>query len=112
LTPRLPLRVTPRASRQIREASAWWDLNRRAAPDAFREALKSAFDLISTQPKIGAVASNVRLPGTRRIHLSKVRYYLYYRVLSEPKAVEVLALAYQQIPQPRFIESWVSSLSR
>jgi hypothetical protein len=47
---------------------------------------------MSTQPNIGAIATNVRLPGTRRVHLSKVRYHLYYRVLREPKAVEVLAL--------------------
>ncbi|MFL6235726.1 MAG: type II toxin-antitoxin system RelE/ParE family toxin [Thermoanaerobaculia bacterium] len=102
MTAQLPLRITPRASRQIREASTWWDLNRRAAPDAFREALESAFELISTQPNIGALATNVRSPGTRRIHLSRVRYYLYYRIRNNPAAVEVLAIWHtSRYPDPR-----------
>jgi len=33
---------------------------------------------------------NVKLEGIRRLHLARIRYYLYYRVASEP-AVEVLA---------------------
>jgi plasmid stabilization system protein ParE len=93
LSARLPLQFTRRALREIREVSDWWDLNRPAAPEAFREALEKAFQLISTQPNIGAVAANVRNRGARRILLSRVQYYLYYRVQSVPKAaVEVLAL--------------------
>lgn len=89
---RLPLQVTRRAAREIRAASEWWDENRPAAPDAFRDAIDKAFELIRTQPNLGTVATNVRLPGVRRIHLSKVRYYLYYRLKTRPKAVEVVAL--------------------
>jgi plasmid stabilization system protein ParE len=92
LSSRLPLQVTRRAAREIRVASAWWDENRPAARDAFREAIDNAFDLICTQPNLGAVATNVKLPGVRRILLSKVRYYLYYRVKSKPLAVEVVAI--------------------
>jgi plasmid stabilization system protein ParE len=91
LTWRLPLSVTRRAAREIREASAWWDANRPAAPEAFRQAIVTAFELISTQPRIGARASNPRLQGVRRIHLAQVHYYLYYRVRSS-KTVDVLAL--------------------
>ena len=89
---RLPLRFTRRAAREIREASEWWDLNRPLAPEAFREAVEQTFELISTQPSIGAIATNVRLSRVRRIHMSRVRYYLYYRVKDKPKAIEVLAL--------------------
>jgi plasmid stabilization system protein ParE len=92
LSPPLPLRVTRRAAREIRTASEWWDENRPAAPEAFQDAIEQAFELISTHPKVGAVATNVRLHGLRRILLSRVRYYLYYRVKSKPHAVEVLAL--------------------
>ena len=92
MSPRLPLQVTRRAAREIREASEWWDLNRPAAPEAFREAIEKAFDLLCSQPKIGALATNVRLSGIRRVHLSRVRYYLYYRVKNNPKCVEVLTL--------------------
>jgi plasmid stabilization system protein ParE len=86
------LQVTRRAAREIRAASTWWDENRPAAPDAFREAVEKAFELISTQPEIGAMATNVKLPGVRRILLSRIRYYLYYRVKSKPHAVEVVAI--------------------
>lgn len=90
---RLPLQVTRRAAREIRVASKWWDENRPAAPDAFRDAIDKAFELIRTQPDIGAVATNVRLPRVRRILLSKVQYYLYYRAKGAPHpAVEVLAI--------------------
>lgn len=85
----LPLRVTHRAAREISEASAWWAANRSEAPGAFREELERAFDLLATYPGVGARALNARLPGVRRIHLSKVRHHLYYRVSSE--AVEILA---------------------
>jgi plasmid stabilization system protein ParE len=92
LSARLPLHVTRRAAREIQTASEWWDENRPAAPDAFRDALDKAFELIRVQPKAGAVATNVKLSGVRRILLSQIRYYLYYRVKSTPHAVEVVAL--------------------
>jgi plasmid stabilization system protein ParE len=63
-----------------------------AAPDAFREAIDKTFELICTQPNVGTVATNIKLPGVRRILLSKVQHYLYYRVKSKPHAVEVVAI--------------------
>ena len=30
--------------------------------------------------------------GVRRIHLTRIRYYLFYRVVSDPQAIEILAL--------------------
>jgi len=102
LSQRLPLQVTPRAAREIREASSWWDLNRPAAPDAFRDAIAKAFELITTHPNIGSIATNVRLPGVRRVHLSKVRYHLYYRVKGEPGVVEALSLWHtSRYPDPK-----------
>jgi plasmid stabilization system protein ParE len=92
LSSRLPLHATRRAAREIRAASKWWDENRPAAPDAFRDAIDKAFELICTQPNIGTVATNVKLPGVRRILLSKIQYYLYYRVKSKPQTVEVVAI--------------------
>jgi plasmid stabilization system protein ParE len=92
LSLRLQVQATRRAAREIRAASKWWDENRPAAPDAFREAIDKAFELICTQPHIGEVATNVKLPGVRRILLSKVQYYLYYRVRSKPHTVEVVAI--------------------
>lgn len=48
--------------------------------------------MIRLNPRIGATASNVALPGVRRVHLSRIHYYLYYRVRQEPPSIEVLAL--------------------
>lgn len=67
----------------------WWDKNRPAAPGAVREELERVFALISVQPGVGARATNLRLPGVRRVRLSRVRYHLYYRVRAE--VIEVLA---------------------
>lgn len=59
------------------------------APEAIRDELARAFDLISVHPEAGAKALNPVLPGIRRVHLARIRYHLYYRVT--PSAIEVLA---------------------
>jgi hypothetical protein len=43
-----------------------------AAPEALKEEIRRVFDLIAQQPAIGARATNIRLPGIRRTHLSPV----------------------------------------
>jgi len=92
LSRKLPIRVVRSAADQITQASAWWNVNRPKAPGAFREEMERALELISAQPQIGARATNAKLAGVRRIHLSRIHYYLYYRVREDRKAVEVLAL--------------------
>ena len=54
--------------------------------------MERALELISAQPQIGTRATNTRLAGVRRIHLSRIDYYLYYRVREAPKGVEILTL--------------------
>lgn len=88
---RLRLEVVPNAERQIREAARWWHENRKAALGLFRQELTRGFELITTQPGIGPRALDVDLPEVRRLHLLRIRYYLYYRVKGK-EAVEVLAL--------------------
>jgi plasmid stabilization system protein ParE len=92
LSRKFPIRVVRSAADQIVEASVWWNTNRPKAPGAFREEIERALELISAQPHIGARATNAKLAGVRRIHLSRIHYYLYYRVRETPKAVDVLAL--------------------
>jgi len=36
--------------------------------------------VLSTQPGVGAPARRGRVKGLRRVNLSRVRYYIYYRV--------------------------------
>jgi plasmid stabilization system protein ParE len=85
----LPLKITPGAAAQIQQAAQWWAANRPKAPQALHEELRRGFELISRHPNIGSRATNARLAGVRRIHLSRIRYFLYYRV--RPGRVEVLA---------------------
>jgi plasmid stabilization system protein ParE len=67
-------------------------VNRPAAPGAVEDSVRDALRLIRLNPQIGARATNVELPGVRRVHLSRIHYHLYYRILSAPRCIEVLAL--------------------
>jgi plasmid stabilization system protein ParE len=87
----LQVEVSNLAKKQIRAAEQWWRLNRPKAPNAIREDLDRASSLISVQPEVGARATNVSLAGVRRLHLARVRYYIYYRVVTDPERVQLLA---------------------
>jgi plasmid stabilization system protein ParE len=87
----LPIEVSNLARAQIRAAQDWWRVNRPKAPNAIREELERASLLISIQPEIGARARNTSLAGVRRLHLARVRYYVYYRLVTDPERIEVLA---------------------
>jgi plasmid stabilization system protein ParE len=88
----LRLVVSALAARQIREADRWWREHRQKAPDAVREELERVAALVASQPHIGTVATNVRLRGVRRIHIERIHYDLYDRVVSAPEQrIEILA---------------------
>jgi plasmid stabilization system protein ParE len=87
----LPVSVSPLAARQVREAETWWQANRPKAPGAIRTELERASSLLARQPEIGTRARNVSLPGVRRLHLGRIRYDLYYRVVEAPRRLEILA---------------------
>ena len=87
----LAIDVSDLARAQIRAAEDWWRLNRPKAPNAIREELERAASIISIQPSAGARALNVSLPDVRRVHLSRVRYYLYYWLRTDPERIEILA---------------------
>lgn len=91
MTTALPIKVTRRAARDIEEAVKCWDANRPAAPGAIRDEVRRAFSLIALQPGVGAQALNATLSGVRRIHMSRVHYFLYYRVRSDPERIDILA---------------------
>lgn len=78
----LEVEVTPRAAAQIEAAAVWWAKNRPAAPDAIRIDFQDAKVLLSRQPGVGARSSTVRYPHLRRLYLSRVRYHIYYQVLT------------------------------
>jgi len=92
VTSPFPIKVTRRAAREITKACEWWDGNRPAAAGVLRQEIARVFGLIALQPGVGARAVNAKLSGVRRVHLSRVHYHLYYRVRSDPAAIEILAL--------------------
>jgi plasmid stabilization system protein ParE len=85
----LVIKVSGRATAQIENAAGWWQENRPAAPGAIREDIAHALALLSTQPGIGVPARRAKTKGIRRLTLSRIRYYLYYRV--SKGTLEVLA---------------------
>jgi plasmid stabilization system protein ParE len=87
----LPIRITALAAQHIRVAKTWWQNNRPAAPQAIDQELQRAFTLIASQPTAGARATDVELPDVRRVFLPRVKYHVYYHVLSAPERIEVVA---------------------
>lgn len=92
MTEPLRIEVSDLADRQIRDADRWWRRNRDKAPNAIREELERIGALIASHPYFGARATNVRLPGVRRVHIERIHYHLYYRTVgSPPEYVEIVA---------------------
>ncbi|MBA2689651.1 MAG: type II toxin-antitoxin system RelE/ParE family toxin [Burkholderiales bacterium] len=87
--PPLPIRVSPRAAAQIEAAAAWWQEHRPFAPGAIHDDIARVLALLSAQPGVGTPARGVKVPGARRLILSRVRYYIYYRV--SEGVLEILA---------------------
>lgn len=85
----LQIKVAGDAQAQIEEAAAWWAQNRPLAPGAVRHDLDRILSLLALDPGIGARAKRAQLHGVRRVTLSRIRYYLYYRVSGD--TLEVLA---------------------
>ena len=76
----LRLFVTPRAASELRRAAAWWVENRPAAPGAVRKDFGAVARVLCNQPGIGQLVEEASSPDTRRIHLDRIRYWVYYRV--------------------------------
>ena len=89
MTRPLQIKVSQNAQAQIEEAAAWWGKNRPSAPGAVRDDLDRILSLLAVQPGVGAQARGTKLQGVRRVTLSRIRYYVYYRATDE--ALEVLA---------------------
>jgi plasmid stabilization system protein ParE len=81
----------PSALGQLEEARTWWLQHRDKAPFAFDEEVGALFDLLEDRP--GLVGRPViEPPGTRRVYLARIRYYVYFQVSSDEELVEILAL--------------------
>jgi plasmid stabilization system protein ParE len=76
----LVLRIKPRAERQIEAAAEWWSEHRLSAPGAVRKDLESACELLVEEPGLGTKVETPRVEIVRRLYLSRIRYFVYYRV--------------------------------
>lgn len=81
--------ISARAAAQVRQAAHWWHVNRPSAPGAVATDLREALVLLAEHPGIGAKYEGARTPGVRRLYLSRIRYFVYYKASEE--AVRVLA---------------------
>lgn len=84
------LRVSQDTEAQIRQATRWWRENRPAAPELLHQELERGFQLIAGEPGIGPRSAGLSMDQVRRLHLARIRYFLYYR-LTDEDVVEVLA---------------------
>ena len=80
MSPPLQIRVSPQTLTQIEVAVEWWARNRPSAPNAVHHDVAEMPNVLSTQPGVGAPARRGRVKGLRRVTLTRVRYYIYYRV--------------------------------
>jgi len=85
----LIVRIKPRAQREIERAAEWWTENRLAARGAVRQDLEAAVALLVEEPGIGTKVETSRADVVRRLYLSRIRYFVYYRVRG--KYLEVVA---------------------
>jgi len=93
----LGLRVVRSAEREIREAAAWWQVNRPAARDLLYSELARGFELVTNHPSIVAQAADIELGGVRRLLLYRISYHMYYRV--DQDMVEILAFWHTSLGQ-------------
>ena len=73
----------------IEQAAEWWAVNRPAAPGAVRNDIEAALALLVEESGIGTKIETARIVTIRRLYLTRVRYFLYYRVRG--KFLEVIA---------------------
>jgi len=83
------VRIKPRAQREIEKAAAWWAENRLAAPGAIRQDVEAALALLVQEPGIGTKIETARSDTVRRLYLTRVQYFIYYRV--RDRFLEVVA---------------------
>ena len=86
----LELFVTRRAARELQRIIQWWEANRPVAPNAVENDVQAALRLLLVQPNIGARVREASSPDVRRLHLDRIRYWIYYRV--RENRLEVLSV--------------------
>jgi plasmid stabilization system protein ParE len=84
------VRISARAEANIRALSRWWAEHRLSAPGAVADDLEAALTLLSEQPGIGTKYDSTRVLGVRRLFLTRLSHFVYYRATEE--TLDVLAV--------------------
>ncbi|HEY4067319.1 MAG TPA: type II toxin-antitoxin system RelE/ParE family toxin [Burkholderiaceae bacterium] len=79
----MQVKISARAASQVRSAAEWWATHRPSAPGAIAADFGESVALLAEQPGIGAKYQGLRTPGVRRLFLSRVGYFIYYKVESD-----------------------------
>ena len=93
----LRVKISARAANEVRKAAAWWLANRPSALGAIAADFGESVGLLAEQPSIGAKYDGSRTPGVRRLFLSRVGYFVYYRA----DATELKVLAFWHASRER-----------
>jgi plasmid stabilization system protein ParE len=72
------IELSPDALTQIRAIRNWWEENRPAAPDLFREELLATVEALQSAPKGAAPYPFSQIPGLRRTLMQRMRYHVYF----------------------------------
>ena len=83
--------LTAQAARQLAEVREWWRAHRDKAPHAIDDDVGALLRLLEGQPELVGRALE-QWPTVRRVHLRRVRYYAYFRIVDDGESVQVLAL--------------------
>lgn len=84
----MSIRYTRRARQELRQAAQWWLEHGPENAKAFERELRHAFYILLAHPSMGQPVAH--LQNTRRLHVSRLRSFLYYR--PEPDGISILAL--------------------
>ena len=92
------VQFTRRAEKQATAAVRWWAENRDKAPEAFEDDFTAGVQLIAGNAGIGTPVTQRK--GIRKLLLERVRYYLYYRVVSDD-VIEIISVWHSSRLPPR-----------
>lgn len=88
----LKVKLTRRATREVRTISVWWRANRLLAPHLFEKELDAALEWLAASPESGQV---YEVPGgraVRRTLLRRSRYHVYYELDVATDELRVLSV--------------------
>ena len=98
MSSKLKIKASHQVLAQVEVAAEWWAQNRHDAPNAVHNDLAEILSLLCEHPGVGTPSNSYRIKGLRRVFLSRIRYYVYYRETGE--VLEVLAFWHASRGQP------------